>query len=444
MESGSNKINNLNKNNKENLLIKIRKKPKGWSKFLRNVIKDKTKVMKEVIKNRFYKWRKNALKGKIKKTMMIRISISREKDPKVKHQIGKVRPKEQSRSVNKNDFQKFNINNIPQNLPNIKRQKVESIEKEDKNINIKNNEKKNINQNKQKINNENRIILKNKENKIDKDKIYKKVDVNNKNDTQLPKDSRNRKTKEETKNNKYEQNKLNNKKDEPKINQKNNNINKVYRANIPKPNINRDKNKPNDSNKTPILNNTIVYTSSSKKNNQNEKKSSSYSKNITPNNNSKNQNQNKSKNTIPKDYYKKYEGIKSSPKIVKIDLNNERPSRRTFNGHNNDYLYENLSYKKDIPQNKIIYNNNTYKRYNNNNNDNRSIYNYSVKTENYNNEPYSSYSYSRKQSELTYGPINGKRDLKDGITTVIQHYSGRRRKVENYDKTFNEAYIKKK
>ena len=156
--------------------------------------------MKEVIKNRFYKWRKNALKGKIKKTMMIRISISREKDPKVKHQIGKVRPKEQSRSVNKNDFQKFNINNIPQNIPNIKRQKVESIEKEDKNINIKNNEKKNIDQNKQKINNENRTTLKNKENKIDKDKIYKKVDVNNKNDTQLPKDSRNRKTKEETKN----------------------------------------------------------------------------------------------------------------------------------------------------------------------------------------------------------------------------------------------------
>ena len=107
-------------------------------------------------------------------------------------------------------------------------------------------------------------------------------------------------------------------------------------------------------------------------------------------------------------------------------------------------MYENLTYKKDIPQNKIIYNNNTYKRYNNNNNDNRSIYNYSVKTENYNNEPYSSYSYSRKQSELTYGPINGKRDLKDGITTVIQHYSGRRRKVENYDKTFNETYKKKK
>ena len=217
---------------------------------------------------------------------------------------------------------------------------------------------------------------------------------------------------------------------------------KVEKNTEPKPNINIDKNKQNDSNKTPILNNTIVYTSSSKKNNQNEKKSSSYSKNITANNNSKNQN--KSKNTIPKDYYKKYEVVKSSPKIVKIDLNNERPSRRTFNGHNNDYLYENLTYKKDIPQNKIIYNNNTYKRYNNNNNDNRSIYNYSVKTENYNNEPYSSYSYSRKQSELTYGPINGKRDLKDGITTVIQHYSGRRRKVENYDKTFNEAYIKKK
>ena len=79
--------------------------------------------MKEILQNHFFKWRKDALKGKIKKAVMIRISVSREKDPKSKYPISRVKPKEQSRSVNKNNFESLNSNNPPQNINNIKNQR---------------------------------------------------------------------------------------------------------------------------------------------------------------------------------------------------------------------------------------------------------------------------------------------------------------------------------
>ena len=61
--------NTKDKNN--NLSLKEKKKPKGYARFFRKVIKEKNKSMKNIIQNRFYQWRKDALRGKIKKTVMI-------------------------------------------------------------------------------------------------------------------------------------------------------------------------------------------------------------------------------------------------------------------------------------------------------------------------------------------------------------------------------------
>ena len=52
-------------NNSNKKLLKSKKKHKGYARFLRNVIKEKNKVLKEIIQKRFFKWRKDALKGKI-------------------------------------------------------------------------------------------------------------------------------------------------------------------------------------------------------------------------------------------------------------------------------------------------------------------------------------------------------------------------------------------
>ena len=180
MEEYQNETNSLKEDIEKNIVIplKTRKKPKGYSRFLRNIIKDKAKVMKEILQNRFFKWRKDALKGKIKKTVMIRISVSREKDPKPKYPMSRVKPKEQSRSVNKNDFKSLNAYNPPQNINNIRVQKVDNMEKENKNIrNTNNNVVKNIIQNKANV-----------DKKKEKDKVYPKVNVDNKKNIQSSKD----------------------------------------------------------------------------------------------------------------------------------------------------------------------------------------------------------------------------------------------------------------
>ena len=181
MEEKSNQLANVNKNNLE---LKTKKKIKGYCRFLRNVIKEKSKSLKEIMQNRFIKWRKDALKGKIKKTVMIRISVSREKDPKTKYQISKANPKDQSKSVNKNDLKSFNINNIQRNITNLKVQKVDELIKEDNKIN--NNK---VNSDNKYNNIEIKTISninpnKDKKEKEDKNIIYKKTNVNNKNEEQ--------------------------------------------------------------------------------------------------------------------------------------------------------------------------------------------------------------------------------------------------------------------
>ena len=68
--------------------LKEKEKPKGYTRIFRNIIKKKSEIMKNILKNRFTKWRKESLKGLIvKKTIIVRISVSREKDYKKNQKV---------------------------------------------------------------------------------------------------------------------------------------------------------------------------------------------------------------------------------------------------------------------------------------------------------------------------------------------------------------------
>ena len=467
MEEKSNQEVHILQNieNKKNVELKTRKKLKGYCRFLRNIIKEKSKSMKEIIQKRFIKWRKDALKGKIKKTVMIRISVSKEKEPKNKYQISKANPKDQSRSVNKNELKSFNINNIQRNITNLKVQKVDDFIKEDNKINhnkvnvankYNNIEIKNIS------NNNN--INKDKKEKEEKNINYKQINSINKNEEKkYNNDIKIDLSKYNKKNDNNNKNKITNKNENPTINTKAIKLNSENFKQIPKPNQNNIKNKPQELNKKPISNISninVVYTSSTKKNNPNEIKTKvqnnypikNYQTDIKEkkNNYKSKENQTDLKDKIPKVLYRKYEGneqYNSKPvNNIKIDLTKDSHSRQTFNKHINNKSYGNLSYDINKIQNTNIYNNNTYQGKNNNKNNNGNITNnkYSVKTDIYNNNDSSSlHSRSRKDSNAP-GTIKIKKISKGGITTVIQHYSGQRRKYDNYDNNTHDINKNKK
>ena len=466
MEEKSNQEVHILQNieNKKNVELKTRKKLKGYCRFLRNIIKEKSKSMKEIIQKRFIKWRKDALKGKIKKTVMIRISVSKEKEPKNKYQISKANPKDQSRSVNKNELKSFNINNIQRNITNLKVQKVDDFIKEDNKINhnkvnvankYNNIEIKNIS------NNNN--INKDKKEKEEKNINYKQINAINKNEEKkYNNDIKIDLSKYNKKNDNNNKNKITNKNENPTINTKAIKLNSENFKQIPKPNQNNIKNKPQELNKKPISNISninVVYTSSTKKNNPNEIKNKvennypikNYQTDIKEkkNNYKSKENQTDLKDKIPKVLYRKCEGneqYNSKPvNNIKIDLTKDSHSRQTFNKHINNKSYGDLSYDINNIQNTNIYNNNTYQGKNNNKNNNGNIANnkYSVKTDIYNNNDSSSlHSRSRKNSNAP-GNIKIKKISKGGITTVIQHYSGQRRKYDNYDNNTHDINKKK-
>ena len=427
MERNIRKTENINKDKdkNKNTSLKARKKSKGYCRFLRNVIKEKAKVMKEVIQNRFFKWRRDALKGKLKKTVMIRISVSREKDPKSSYQLNKAKLKEQSKSVNKNDFKSFNINNVAKNITNLKVQNIDKIEMQDKRINdIKN---KNVNQNKNIVN-------------------VNIVDIKGEKGPEKIKELKNNNEKPDLQNKINDKGKIINKIEIPKVVPKNDKMNQAKSPNIPKPNQNIVIKNPQNVIKPNIANNSniYVYTSSSKRNNTNPVKNIKDNKNLVDKNNNNKNVQSDTKDKIPKDLYKKYEKYNQHTSLpvkkVEIDLTDGKYKRKTFNRENKDNnLKNNLSHDRNKPQNIYIYNNNSYQRRNNANNDNKSLYNYSVKTENYNNDSSSIYTRSRKDSNFSYVPNQMRNSSKGGITTVIQHYSGQRRKYDNYDNNNLEA-----
>ena len=113
-----------NKNNNEN------KGQKGFAKIFRNLIKKKTNVLKNVLENRFNMWKKEAFKGTfIRKTVLVRISVSRDKINQNRNtnrlnnmkEINDNRPRTAEKKIkylNKRNEIESNINNI--NIKNVK------------------------------------------------------------------------------------------------------------------------------------------------------------------------------------------------------------------------------------------------------------------------------------------------------------------------------------
>jgi len=393
--------------------------------------------MKDIIQNRFFKWRKDALKGKIKKTIMIRIAVSREKEPKSKYQISKPRPKEASKSVNKNDIKSIHLNNPSQNINNIKVTKNDNKEKENYNTNIKRRE---VNPNK----GENKNILVQKPNK-NENQIYKVINTSNKNEIKPNKDLNNNKVIPYIKINNYDKNKVYKRNEVPKITPRINKNNEPYSSITQKPNQYNQKTSLQDLNKTPLSNNSnvsITYTSSTKKNDIIDQKLSK-EKNYRAINN-----RNEIKNKIPLGNYKKYEGHNTTLplKTVKIDLTKDKYNNSSFNNNRkktDQHVYTNLTNDKNKIQNNNIYNNNTYQR-KTNNPENKSLYNYIIKTENYNTDTPATYTRLRKENNIAQGPNSNRKNSKGGgITTVIQCFSGQSRRIENYDMN-NDEYKPKK
>ena len=438
MEEKSNQLVNVIQNieNKKNSELKTKKKMKGYCRFLRNVIKEKSKLLKEIMQNRFFKWRKDALKGKIKKTVMIRISVSREKAPKTKYQMSKANPKDQSKSVNKNELKSFNINNIQRNITNLKVQNVDEFIKEDNKINNNkvNNDNKYNNIEIKTISNIN--PNKDKKEKEEKNMNSKKINVTNKNEENRNNNVLKIDLSKYDKKNNNSKNKVINKNEKPIVIARTNKSNQENIQKIPKPNQINIRNKPQDTNKKPVSNinnNNIVYSSTVKKINPYE------IKNKIENNRTNKNYQTDIKENIPKTVYRKYEvdNQNNSKPVnnIKIDLTKGNYTRQTFNKHIKDNSYSNLSHDINKLQNLNLYNNNTYQRKNNNknNNDNNSNYNYSIKTDINNNYDSSSINSRSRKDSITSGTVSFRKNSKGGVTTVIQHYSGQKRKYDNYD-----------
>ena len=111
---------------KENYNSNDDKKNKGYARIFRKIIKKNNNILKNIINNRFKKWQKEAFKGTyIRKTIVVRISVSRDKILKnrnvsnpllSKEKIKGIRPNSEDKNIkhkNKNDNRKNNmINNI--------------------------------------------------------------------------------------------------------------------------------------------------------------------------------------------------------------------------------------------------------------------------------------------------------------------------------------------
>ena len=120
--------------------LKEKEKPKGYTRIFRNIIKKKSEIMKNILKKRFLRWRKESAKGLIvKKTIIVRISVSREKDYKDRYKnklrLEKEKEKEKSKSTNKNDIKSHNFMQPEINSYNIVREKIDNIDDQKDNTN---------------------------------------------------------------------------------------------------------------------------------------------------------------------------------------------------------------------------------------------------------------------------------------------------------------------
>ena len=373
---------------KENYNSNDDKKNKGYARIFRKIIKKNNNILKNIINNRFKKWQKEAFKGTyIRKTIVVRISVSRDKILKnrnvsnpllSKEKIKGIRPNSEDKNIkhkNKNDNRK---NNMINNIQWKNDYQLKTPERSKEKNNIYSNEKMN----------------KNGKNSLITISDYKKNDkaqdnTNKKNNTYNPSNLSNITSSNGLNKNPY---------NKPKINNIQNNNNKKTASNIYTYELNK-----------PLLNPKDIFSRYDNK--------TANQKNIINNNNTKMKN---------KDYknYRAYTNVNTIHRKnnSKYSLNNEKTK---LNQTKESYIdYKHTPLKSYLSETKIFkdknYFKNTYTKSNHHKNpsfDNEYKYKYETRT-------------SKKDAYLKKKIDN--EILRKGITTVIQHYLGVREKLDNY------------
>jgi hypothetical protein len=435
--------------------LKEKEKPKGYTRIFRNIIKKKSEIMKNILKKRFTKWRKDTMKGLIvKKTIIVRISVSREKDYKDRYKnklrLDKENEKEKSKSTNKNVIKSHNFIQPEINSYNIVREKIDNIDnqkdntKENLNIdNTVNNENTDIQidnitnnftiekNNTININNEDNILKDNeKDNESNKDisnenlkmKKNKLINISNekpKNTAQIYNIYATNTKPDSTNNINNKFTKVNN------ITQISRTYNKNDKQKIQESNK-KNENNLNKNQKYNASNVAIISSSYTTKNNKNNKEQ----KETTKNNALINKNE-------MKGYYIKYDGFHENKNIyssIPIPVKTVNLNEKEYNPYRNNNNNK-KTFIKSIPDNKNnsdinLFSRRTHQINNNKNTNNMTSFKNISNIEKYNN--YTSKIGTNSSIRQKLNSIENA-NLRGGVTTVIQHYGGRRKKYENYD-----------
>ena len=431
--------------------LKEKEKPKGYTRIFRNIIKKKSEIMKNILKKRLTKWRKEAVKGLIvKKTIIVRISVSREKDYKDRYKnklrLDKEKEKEKSKSTNKNDIKSHKFMQPEINSYNIAREKI------DNNDNPKDSTNDNLNIDNKMNNGKTDIPI----NNITNNNIIEKsntININNEDNILKANEKDNDSNKDNANENlKMKKNKLINISNEKPKNtaqiyniyatniksDSKNNVTKVNNITLTSNTYNKnDKQKLQDSNKK-------IENDSNKNQNYNASNIAILSSSFTTKNskNNKEQKEAKSNNVLNdknemKGYYIKYDGFHENKNInssIPIPVKTINLNEKEYNPYRNNN--NKISSIKNIPDSKNrsdinLYSRRTHQINNHKNNNNITSNNNISSIEKYNNYT----SRTRNNSSIRQSlntPENS--NLRGGITTVIQHYGGRRKQYENYDK----------
>lgn len=428
--------------------LKEKEKPKGYTRIFRNIIKKKSDIMKNILQKRFTKWRKESVKGLIvKKTIIVRISVSREKDYKDRYKnklrLEKEKEKEKSKSTNKNDIKSHNFIQSEINTYNIVREKIDTID----------NQKVSTNEN---LNIENKMSNENTDIPIDNITIEKNNTININNEDSILKNNEkdNGSSKDIANENlKMKKNKLIN-----ISNEKPKNTAQIY--NIYATNIKSDSKNDNKFSKV----NNITLTSKTYNKNDRQKLQESNSNRKNENDSNKNQKYNASnvaiisssfttknskeyKETVNnnalinknelKGYYIKYDGFHENKNIyssIPVPVKTINLNEKEYNPYRNNKNNKISSIRNDpdIKNSSDInlYSRRTHQLSNNKNANNITNIKNISSIEKYNNYTSRNGNNSSIRQKLS---STENANLRGGVTTVIQHYGGRRKQYENYD-----------
>ena len=407
---------------KEENLLDI--KPKGYVRIFRKYIKKKHQIMNDIIDSKFKLWKKITLKGlKIKKTIFVRISISKEKDRKSKS-YSQVKLNAGKRNLNNiniiNQKQLLESNNTSE-IKNTKYKRIFSSQ------NKENNNKTYNKQQNQKSNFNNTIENNSSSHKYNKINRQTNNNINNNNKNTIEE-------KVEKYNKKWRNPLIEISGEKPKKDQFKN-IRYEYKNNI---------NLRNKFNKIEISKNNFE---------PNSEIISSKFRSIYKSNNVHNKNNNKNeRNNNPKDYYLKYVKNYNNGTIT-------FPAKKTqnvFNSKEKKQYFSPYNTKKYIPQKKIYsekkdkeYNSYFLKNFQKKNDIIKPMIKpikLNIKEFNLDNyHKYANCTSGRAKFHNKENSFVDKKTLKRGITSVIQHFSGKIEEFINYDKSSSmskKAYIK--